>query len=175
MVTYSGEWHRQGHLETETSTGVETDDYTDDANWNLRSKDKPIQIRTSRKHNFGSVTGGVLAQEMEGAATRTQTNTNSVFGTSSEVNDGPDILNASLDHDEGTDKQHELGVSGLDYGSYGDKNTEVYPMPIDGRHPRKGYSFPISGSQTTSEPGFQETASINATWTLELARKKQLD
>jgi hypothetical protein len=175
VVTYSGSWHRQGYLETETSTGVERDDFTDDANWNLRSTDKPIKIRTSRRNNFGSVTGGVLAQEMEGAATRTQVNTSTCCGTSSNITDGPDILDASLAHDEGTDKQHALGVSGLDYGSYGDKNREVYPMPIDGRHPRKGYSFPISGSQTTSEPGFEETARIDATWTLELARKKRLD
>lgn len=175
VVTYSGTWHRQGYIETETSTDVERTDYTDDANWNLRSKDTPIKIRTSRRNNFGSVTGGILAQEMKGAAVRTEVSTTTGFGTSSKRTDGPDILDASLDDDEGTNKQHELGASGLDYGSYGDRNIDVYPMPIDGRHPRKGYSFPISGSQTTSEPGVQETATIDATWTLELAKKKRLD
>lgn len=177
VVTYSGTWHREGYLETETSTDVERTDYTDDANWNLRSKDAPIEIVTSRKHNFGSVTGGVVADEMKGAAFRNEvsTTTNSDGSeTSSQFTDDPSFLSASLDEDEGTNKQHELGASGLDYGSYGEKGIDEYPMPIDGRHPRKGYSFPISGSQTSQDVGFEERSTIDATWTLELTRKKRL-
>jgi hypothetical protein len=170
VATYEGTWHNEGYFPAGDGTGS----YTDDATWSLRSKDKPFKMTTSDCRG-GGVEGGVVTGEMEGSAVRTQTYTETGFPTSSSQTDGPDVIDASLDSDEGKGKTQELGASGLDYQSYGNKDTEVYPMDIDARRPRKGYALKISGSQTTTGPGEFDTASIDATWTLELARKKRLD
>lgn len=166
-VTYTGSWHREGSFTVgNANEGFGTATFTDDAQWNLRSKGAPVEIATFRGR--GTVDGGVDVEDMRGTAIRDQTYSEPGFPTNFARTEGPSILNASLDDDEGTDRQHAIGVTSTDYPSESG-DLEVYPMAVNAGRPRKSYTLDISESQT-SEDGSSYT--ISATWTLELAGRR---